>query len=31
MIRDAVKRSIRAEMKLAWGKKPLCAVLVSIL
>ena len=31
MIRDAVKRSIRAEMKLAWGKKPLCSVLVSIL
>lgn len=31
LIRDAVKRSVRAEMKLAWGKKPLCAVLVSIL
>ena len=31
LIRDAVKRSIRAEMKLAWGKKPLCSVLVSIL
>ena len=31
LVRDAVKRSIRAEMKLVWGKKPICAVLVSIL
>jgi ribonuclease J len=31
LIRDAVTRSIRAEMKLVWGKKPLCSVLVSIL
>ncbi len=31
MIRDAVARSIRAEMKLAWGKKPLCSVLVSMI
>ncbi len=31
LIRDAVSRSIRAEMKLAWGKKPLCSVLVSII
>jgi ribonuclease J len=31
LIRDAVKRSIRAEMKLVWGKKPICSVLVSIL
>ncbi len=31
LIRDAVKRSVRAEMKLVWGKKPLCSVLVSIL
>jgi ribonuclease J len=30
-VRDAVTRSIRAEMKLAWGKKPLCSVLVSII
>jgi ribonuclease J len=29
LIRDAVTRSIRAEMKLVWGKKPLCSVLVS--
>jgi ribonuclease J len=29
LIRDAVARSIRAEMKLVWGKKPLCSVLVS--
>jgi ribonuclease J len=31
LIRDAVTRSVRAEMKLVWGKKPLCSVLVSIL
>jgi ribonuclease J len=31
LIRDAVRRSIRAEMKLVWGKKPVCSVLVSIL
>ncbi len=31
LVRDAVKRSVRAEMKLVWGKKPICAVLVSIL
>ena len=30
LVRDAVKRSIRAEMKLVWGKKPVCSVLVSI-
>ncbi len=29
LVRDAVLRSIRAEMKLAWGKKPVCSVLVS--
>ncbi|MGO9170958.1 MAG: ribonuclease J [Rhodomicrobium sp.] len=29
-IREAVARSVRAEMKLVWGKKPLCSVLVSI-
>jgi ribonuclease J len=31
LIRDAVRRSIRAEMKLVWGKKPICSVLVSII
>ncbi len=31
LVRDAVARSIRAEMKLVWGKKPICSVLVSIL
>src|SRR5262249_43512432 len=31
LIRDAVRRSVRADMKLVWGKKPLCSVLVSIL
>ena len=31
LIRDAIKRSVRAEMKLVWGKKPICSVLVSIL
>jgi ribonuclease J len=30
-VRDAVTRSIRADMKLAWGKKPLCSVLVSVI
>ncbi len=30
LVRDAVTRSIRAEMKLAWGKRPLCSVLVSM-
>jgi ribonuclease J len=29
-VREAVARSVRAEMKLVWGKKPLCSVLVSI-
>ncbi len=28
LVREAVRRSIRAEMKFAWGKKPLCSVLV---
>ncbi|WP_127076484.1 ribonuclease J [Rhodomicrobium lacus] len=31
LIRDAVTRSVRAEMRLVWGKKPLCSVLVSVL
>ncbi len=31
LIRDAVARSIRAEMKQVWGKKPLCSVLVSVI
>ena len=31
LVRDAVKRSVRAEMKLVWGKKPICSVLVSML
>ena len=31
LVRDAVARSIRAEMKLVWGKKPVCSVLVSII
>jgi ribonuclease J len=31
LVRDAVRRSVRAEMKLVWGKKPLCSVLVSII
>jgi ribonuclease J len=30
MVRDAVTRSIRAEMKLAWGKRPVCSILASI-
>ncbi len=28
LVREAVARSIRAEMKLVWGKKPICSVLV---
>ncbi|MBI4725506.1 MAG: ribonuclease J, partial [Rhodomicrobium sp.] len=31
LVRDAVARSIRGEMKLVWGKKPLCSVLVSVI
>jgi ribonuclease J len=31
LVREAVTRSIRAEMKLVWGKKPLCSVLVSMI
>jgi ribonuclease J len=31
LVRDAVARSIRAEMKLVWGKKPVCSVLVSVI
>ena len=31
LVRDAVARSIRAEMKLIWGKKPVCSVLVSVI
>jgi len=29
-VREAVFKSVRAEMKLAWGKKPVCSVLVSM-
>ncbi|MFZ1107665.1 MAG: ribonuclease J [Rhodomicrobium sp.] len=29
LVRDAVMRSIRAEMKHVWGKKPICSVLIS--
>jgi ribonuclease J len=31
LIREAVSRSVRAEMKLVWGKKPICSVLVSMI
>jgi len=31
LVREAVTRSIRAEMKLVWGKKPVCSVLVSLI
>jgi ribonuclease J len=31
LVRDAVMRSIRAEMRLVWGKKPICSVLVSFI
>jgi ribonuclease J len=31
LVRDAVARSIRAEMKHIWGKKPVCSVLVSVI
>ena len=31
MVRDAVTRSIRAEIKQVWGKKPVCSVLVSVI
>ena len=31
LVRDAVARSIRAEMKHVWGKKPVCSVLVSVI
>ncbi len=31
LIREAVTRSIRAEMKLVWGKKPVCSVLVTVI
>jgi ribonuclease J len=31
LIREAVTRSIRAEMKLVWGKKPLCSVLITMI
>jgi ribonuclease J len=30
LIGDAVQRAIRAEVNAAWGKKPLCSVLVSL-
>jgi hypothetical protein len=28
---EAVRRAIRAEVNRAWGKKPLCAVLVTVI
>ncbi len=31
LVRDAVARSVRAEMKQIWGKKPVCSVLVSVI
>lgn len=31
MVRDAVERSVRAEIRAAWGKKPVCSALVSVL
>jgi len=31
LVRDAVARSIRGEMKHIWGKKPVCSVLVSVI
>jgi ribonuclease J len=31
LVREAIARSVRAEMKLVWGKKPLCSVLVSVI
>jgi ribonuclease J len=31
LVSDAVERSVRAEMKAAWGKKPLCTALVSVI
>jgi ribonuclease J len=31
LVRDAVYRSVRAAMKEAWGKKPVCSVLVAVL
>lgn len=31
LVREAVERSVRAEMKAAWGKKPVCTALVSVL
>ena len=31
LVRDAIARSIRAEMKKIWGKKPVCSVLVSVI
>ncbi len=30
LVREAVARSVRAEMRLVWGKKPICSVLVSL-
>jgi len=30
LVREAIARSVRAEMKLVWGKKPICSVLVSL-
>ncbi len=31
LVREAVSRSVRAEMRLVWGKKPVCSVLVSMI
>jgi ribonuclease J len=30
LVREAVERSVRAEMKSAWGKKPVCVALVTV-
>jgi hypothetical protein len=31
VVREAVRRAVRANVASAWGKKPNCAVLVSVL
>jgi hypothetical protein len=30
-LRDAIRKAVRAEIRDAWGKKPVCTVLVTVI
>jgi ribonuclease J len=31
LLREAIRKAVRAEIREAWGKKPVCTVLISVL